>query len=134
MFEAIGREIWFEYSHSSGAGGQHVNKASTRVVVCFSVDSSGALEPVQKALVRRKLYNRISKDGVLRIAVEDSRSQSLNKKFAVERLEVMLSDALVQRKRRRKTVATYGSKVRRLEGKKKRAQVKAGRRVDRFDY
>lgn len=132
MKTKIEREIWFEYSHSSGAGGQHVNKASTRVVVCFSVDSSAAFTPVEKACIKRKLHNRISKDGVLRVAVEESRSQSYNKTIAVERVCELLAGSLIRKKRRLKTAATFGSKVRRLESKKKRAGIKQNRKKIRI--
>ncbi len=124
----IERELWFEYSHSSGAGGQHVNKASTRVVVCFSIDSSAVFTPVEKACIKRKLHNRISKDGVLRVAVEESRSQSYNKTIAVERVAELLSNSLIRKKHRLKTAATFGSKVRRLKSKKKRADIKQSRK------
>ena len=117
-------EIWFEFSHASGAGGQHVNKAATRVAACFAVQNSGVFTSVEKSRIMHKLHTRISRDGILRVAVEDSRSQSYNRKCAVTRLTELLVAALHNPRKRKPTVATRGSKRRRVESKKKRGELK----------
>ena len=128
MQKKLESEIWFEFSHARGAGGQHVNKAATRVAACFAVEKSGVFTPTQRSRIMHKLHTRISQDGVLRVTVEDSRSQSYNRSCAVIRIIDLLISALHTPKKRVKTVATRGSKVRRLESKKRRGELKKQRR------
>ncbi len=122
------REIWFEYSHARGAGGQHVNKAATRVCACFAIDNSALFSQQTKSLLRCRLHNRISKDGILRLTVEDSRSQSYNKEVAVKRLFELILTNLKIAKKRKKTAATYSSRLRRLAAKNKRSLLKESRK------
>ncbi len=124
----IEREIWFEFSHSTGAGGQHVNKAATRAVICFVVDSSSVFSAAEKVLIKTRLRNRISADGILRLAVEDSRSQAYNRNLALTRLSDILSEAIVRPKKRVNTSPTHGAKKRRLKNKRIRSELKVARR------
>lgn len=128
MSADIEREVWFECSHSTGAGGQHINKNLTRVTVCFSIDRSACFTPVQKAILRKKLFRRISGDGVLRVVDQNSRSQLTNKRESVRKLLELLAEALIRQKVRVKTKATLASKQRRLNHKKNRSAVKSARR------
>lgn len=123
-------EIWFEFSHSSGPGGQNVNKVATAVTLCFHPGSSSVLTPFQKEVIRIKLARRINVDGVLRIAAEDERSQSGNRRLASERFCFLLAEALRPRKKRKPTRPTRGSVERRLQDKKLRSVRKANRRKD----
>jgi ribosome-associated protein len=121
-------ELSFRFSRSGGPGGQNVNKVSTRVEIEFDVRRSPSLSEAQRQRLLRKLEQRLDSDGVLRIQVDDSRSQWQNRQIAVERLVDILSEALKVQKRRIPTRRTSASNSRRLEGKKRRGNLKRGRR------
>jgi ribosome-associated protein len=115
-------EIELRFSRSSGPGGQHAQKSETRVEARFEVDTSTALSPAQKARVTRKV------GPVLRAVAQDERSQARNRELAVERIADQLRDALRIQRRRVPTKPTAQSKERRLEAKRRRADVKRLRR------
>ena len=123
-------ELSFRFSRSGGPGGQNVNKVSTRVEIEFDVRRSPSLSEAQRQRLLRKLEQRLDSGGVLRIQVDDSRSQWQNRQIAVERLGYILSEALKVQKRRIPTRRTTSSNSRRLEGKKRRGNLKRGRRGD----
>jgi len=111
-------EIELRTSRSSGPGGQHAQKSETRVEAVFDVEASSALSDAQKRRV-------LAKAGpVLRAIAQDERSQLRNRELAVERLTEALRKALRVERRRVPTKPTAASKERRLEGKKRRSQVK----------
>src|SRR5690348_9126949 len=115
-------EIELQVSRSSGPGGQHAQKAETRVVAVFDVEESDALTETQKRRV-------IARAGpVLRAVAQDERSQSRNRELAVERLVAMLRDALRVERKRLPTKPTAASRERRLEQKKHRSRTKRLRR------
>ena len=115
-------EIELRFSRSSGPGGQHAQKSETRVVAVFDVEASSALTPAQKRRV-------VAKAGpVLRAVAQDERSQSRNRELAVERLVAALREALRVERKRKPTKPTAASRERRLEGKRRRSQVKRLRR------
>ena len=111
-------EIELRTSRSSGPGGQHAQKSETRVEAVFDVEASSALSDAQKRRV-------LAKAGpVLRAIAQDERSQLRNRELAVERLTEALRKALRVERRRVPPKPTAASKERRLEGKKRRSQVK----------
>jgi ribosome-associated protein len=120
-------ELRFVASPSSGPGGQHVNKVSTRVTLLFDLEGSPSLTAAQKARLRAALSGRVGKDGVLRLVSQTTRSQSANKELAVERFTALVRKALTLKPPRRKTRATLASKQRRLESKNRRGAVKRQR-------
>jgi len=120
-------ELRFTASLSSGPGGQNVNKVSSRVTLWFDVVNSPSLTPEQKELVMSRLATRISKDGVLRVISQQTRSQLENRELAMERFAELLRDALKQVPVRKKTRVSKGAKLRRLEEKKQRSAIKHGR-------
>jgi ribosome-associated protein len=120
-------ELRFTASHSSGPGGQNVNKVSSRVTLWFDVANSPTLSPEQKELIMRRLENRIGKNGVLRVISQQTRSQVENKELAVERFVELVQDALRQVPVRKKTRVSKGAKLRRLEEKKQRSLLKSRR-------
>lgn len=120
-------ELRFTASHSSGPGGQNVNKVSTKVTLWFDVANSSSFSPEQKDLIMRRLKTRIGKDGVLRVISQQTRSQAANRELAVERFTELLRDALKQVPIRKKTRVSKGAKLRRLEEKKQRSLLKGER-------
>jgi len=120
-------ELSFTASHSSGPGGQNVNKVSSRVTLWFDVMNSSSLLPEQKELVMRRLANRIGKDGVLRIISQQTRSQTANRELAMERFIELLRDAVKLVPIRKKTRINRAAKLRRLEEKRQRGVLKSER-------
>jgi len=121
-------EIWQEFAHASGPGGQHVNKASTQVTLCFCLAQSSALTPMQKTRISSALRNRINQDGVLRVTCREHRSQTRNRSAALDRLRDLLAGALRTPRPRRPTRPTGAARERRLRAKQRRAAVKKQRR------
>lgn len=120
-------ELTFTASHSSGPGGQNVNKVSSRITLWFDVVNSPSLSPDQKELVMRRLKNRIDKEGVLRVISQQTRSQAANKELTVERFVELLRDTLRQAPIRKKTRISRAAKLRRLEQKRQRSVLKSTR-------
>ncbi len=115
-------EIELRFSRSSGPGGQHAQKSDTRVEATFDVGASAALSEAQKRRV-------IAKAGlVLRAVAQDERSQWRNRELATERLVDALREALRVPRKRKPTKPSKGSVERRLEGKRRRSDVKRLRR------
>jgi len=121
-------ELTIKAMRSSGPGGQHVNKVSTRVVLEFDVDGSPSLTSSQKGRIREHLATRIALDGRLRIRCQLHRSQAANRREVVERFVALLQQALKPRRRRVKTRVPRAERTRRLESKRKRGLQKAQRR------
>ena len=115
-------EIELRASRSSGPGGQHANVTASRVEAVFDVNASAALSPAQKARIAGRLGPRVT------AAAQDTRSQLRNRELALERLADRLGAALEIPRPRRATRPTKSSKRRRLEGKRRRSDVKRARR------
>jgi ribosome-associated protein len=116
--ESIRSEIAFRFSRSSGPGGQHAQKTSTRAEALFDVEESAALTPAEKKRVLAKL------GPVVRAAAQDERSQLRNRELATERVIEQLREATKVRRKRRATKPTKASQERRLQEKKRRGQTK----------
>jgi ribosome-associated protein len=126
-------ELDIRVSRASGAGGQHVNKTSSRVEIFWNVRSSRALSDEQRARLIERLASRLTTDGSIRVVASDLRSQSRNRDLAEERLAEMVRRALVVPKKRRPTRPSKASKEARLEDKKRRSHKKRERRNKSFD-
>ncbi len=120
-------ELRFTASHSSGPGGQNVNKVSSRVTLWFDVVNSSSLSPEDKELIMNRLATRIGKDGLLRVISQQTRSQAANRELAVERFAELLRDALKQVPVRKKIRISKAAKFRRLEEKKQHSILKSRR-------
>lgn len=115
-------ELRFRFSRSGGPGGQHANTADTRVEVVFDVAGSPSLGPRQRA----RLLDTLGPE--VRVAAADERSQARNRGLAMQRLAAKLAGALHVEAPRTATRPTRASKVRRVEAKRKRSDVKRLRR------
>lgn len=120
-------ELEFRASRSGGPGGQHVNKAATKVEVLWNVAQTSALSEAQRRRVLQRLKNRIDSAGVLHVAAEQHRSQWRNRQAAVERLNELVRRALKRPKRRKKTKPPKAAKEKRLADKRRRAEIKRQR-------
>jgi ribosome-associated protein len=116
--ESIRSEIAFRYSRSSGPGGQHAQKSSTRAEALFDVEESAGLTEAERRRVLAKL------GPVVRAVAQDERSQLRNRELATERILEQLREAVKVRRKRRATKPTAASKERRLDEKKRRGQTK----------
>ncbi|HYU52343.1 MAG TPA: alternative ribosome rescue aminoacyl-tRNA hydrolase ArfB, partial [Gemmatimonadaceae bacterium] len=118
---------------SSGAGGQHVNKTSSRVEIFWNVLASRALSEEQRTRLREKLASRLTTDGSIRVVASDMRSQSRNRDLAEERLVDLVRRALIIPRKRKATKPTRAAKEARLESKKRHSSKKRERRKTSFD-
>jgi len=127
-------ELDVRATRSGGPGGQHVNTSSTRIELRWQPAASVALTEVQRERLLTNLATKLDGDGWLRITASEHRSQLQNREAAEARLVAMVKGALVVPKVRRATKPTYTSKVKRLESKSQRSDVKSNRkRVSRDD-
>jgi ribosome-associated protein len=121
-------ELDVRVSRSSGAGGQHVNKTSSRVEIFWNIVGSRAVSEEQRARLREKLASRLTTEGSIRVVASDMRSQSRNRELAEERLADLVRRALVIPRKRRATKPTRAAKEARLDSKKRHSTKKRDRR------
>ncbi len=121
-------ELKYKAIRSSGAGGQHVNKVSSKVELSFDINTSKGLTDDEKELLNQKLSSRLTRSGILRIQCGDTRSQHRNKELVIQRLlDILKANLHIPKKR----VATKPSKSainKRLESKQKLSLKKANRK------
>ena len=127
------QEIKLKAVRSSGPGGQHVNKVSTKVELTFDVENSNALSLAEKERIYNKIANRLTKANVLILHSDESRSQHKNKEYITKRFLDLMEFALAVPKKRRKTKPSRSSIEKRLKSKKKDALKKAKRRRPSLD-
>ena len=120
-------EVRFTFSRAGGPGGQNVNKVSSKVTLWFDVENSSSLSDYQKNLIKNRLANRISKEGVLQVIATQHRTQRANREEALRRFVELLAASLVVKPRRKKTRISAGVKERRLQAKKRRSLLKSAR-------
>ncbi|MBC5835551.1 aminoacyl-tRNA hydrolase [Flavobacterium sp. F372] len=126
--EILNSELNFKAVRSSGAGGQNVNKVSSKMVLIFDVATSQGLDDAEKLLLQTKLKTKISQENLLILTCDEDRSQLKNKRIIIKRFFEMLEKALVKPKKRIATKSTKGANERRIQEKKKAGEIKSGRK------
>ncbi|MBZ9729604.1 aminoacyl-tRNA hydrolase [Salegentibacter sp. JZCK2] len=125
--EQITRELNFKAVRSSGAGGQHVNKTSSKVELYFDLEASEGLSAEEKQRLFKKLVSRLTKGNLLILHSEESRSQHKNKELAINKFFDLLKENIKKPKPRKKTKPSKAAKLKRLKAKKINAEKKARR-------
>ena len=125
-------DIDIAFVRASGPGGQNVNTLSTAAQLRFDTTRITLPDDARARLIRLA-GQRMTKDGVIVIHAQRFRTQERNRADGIDRLLELLREAMVRPAPRRATKPTFGSKQRRLEGKKRRGDIKAGRGARRFD-
>ncbi len=126
-------ELVESFTRASGPGGQHVNTTDSAVLLRFDVVASPGLPEAVKHRLAVLAGSRLTKEGVLTLRADASRSQEMNRREVRERLFELIREATIVPKKRRATKPTKASQVRRVDAKKGRSQVKAGRGKVRID-
>ncbi len=130
--EKLLSELNFKTARSSGAGGQHVNKVASKVTLIFDVKNAVGLTEREKQLLQQKLAKRLTKEQLLLLHCEESRSQHRNKELVVKRFLTLIRTNLTISKKRRATKPTRSSTKKRLDSKKRQAEKKTNRRKPDF--
>ena len=126
-------ELQFKAIRSSGPGGQHVNKTSSKIELHFDVEKSEALGEAEKDRISAKLKNRITSEGILVLQCGETRSQHRNKAIVIQRLIDLLKQSLRKSKPRKKSKPTRSAIEKRLKSKKQNALKKANRKPPKIE-
>ena len=121
-------ELIFSFARSSGPGGQNVNKVNSKATLRWNVTASAALPDDVRSRFLKVYASRLTNEGEILVTSQESRDQPKNIAICLEKLRGMIQQVLTAPKKRRPTKPTKGSKQRRLNDKKQRSEVKAGRR------
>ena len=131
--EQIIKELNFKAVRSSGAGGQHVNKVSSKVELYFDVTNSTSLSEEEKITLYKKLSNRLTKENILILSADESRSQHKNKEIAIQRFLELLKESFKKTKKRRPTKPSKSAIRKNIEKSKKHSAKKALRKKPKID-
>ncbi len=131
--EQIIRELQFTMARSSGPGGQHVNKTSSKVSVRFHIGDSEAISDEEKTRLLERLGNRLNSEGFIVLHCGETRSQHRNKAIVIQRLLEIITENLKVRKTRKKSKPSRSAIEKRLESKKRQALKKSRRKPPGID-
>lgn len=131
--EGIYKELQFKAVRSSGAGGQHVNKVSSKVELSFDILNSQSLSEREKIRLLKNLSNRISKEGILQLSSSESRSQHTNKEKVIKRFYQLLEKGFIVPKKRKPTTISRTQKQKRMNQKQKQSEKKGLRKKPRLE-
>ena len=122
--DVIHKEIHYKAVRSSGAGGQHVNKVSSKVILSFNVIDSKGLSDEEKRLILQNLGAKLTNQGLLILSADESRSQFRNKAIVTSRLMDVLQEATIKPTARKQTKPSRASKIRNSKNKQHQSQKK----------
>lgn len=122
------KELQFKAIKSSGAGGQHVNKVSTKVELIFDLENSNTLSKIEKERLKNKLSSKLTKNYLLILFSDETRSQHRNKEIVVKRFFDTLTKNLIIPKKRKKTKPSRNAIKKRLNNKKRTSEKKSLRK------
>ncbi|WP_298238647.1 alternative ribosome rescue aminoacyl-tRNA hydrolase ArfB [uncultured Algibacter sp.] len=131
--EALLQELTFKAVRSSGSGGQHVNKVSSKIELLFDLTNSIVFNEEQKERIYKNLQSRLTKEGVLLLQCQESRSQHKNKEIVINRFLELIRTSLIIPKKRKKTKIPRAIIEKRLKNKKSLSQRKANRKKPDID-
>jgi len=131
--EKLIKELSFKAIRSGGAGGQHVNKVSSKIELTFAIDTSKVLSEKQKQILINNLANRLTKKNVLILFSDENRSQHKNKEMAIDRFLQIIRKGLIIPKKRTPTKVSKAAIRKRLEKKKKHSFKKTLRQKPKLD-
>ncbi|WP_034041933.1 alternative ribosome rescue aminoacyl-tRNA hydrolase ArfB [Wocania ichthyoenteri] len=131
--EVLLQELTFKSVRSSGAGGQHVNKVASKVELQFDLSNSIVFNEEQKERLQNKLHHRLTKDGMLVLKCDESRSQHKNKDLVIKRFLVIITSSLIIPKKRIPTKIPKSVIKKRLKNKRNRSEKKANRKKPNID-
>ncbi|GAA4035342.1 MAG: aminoacyl-tRNA hydrolase [Flavobacterium sp.] len=130
--EILLTELQFKAVRSSGAGGQNVNKVSSKVMLSFDVNQSLALTDEEKTLLKHKLASKLTNEQVLILACDEDRSQLKNKTIVTKRFLELLKSSLVVPKKRKPTKIPRAVIEKRIKAKRNLSEIKQNRRKPNF--
>jgi len=120
-------ELSFKTSRSGGSGGQNVNKVSTKVLLEFDVLNSKVLDEIQLETIQVKLASKINSEGILQVVSQTERTQLKNKKIALEKFNLLITNCFLVRKERKATNVPKAVKEKRLNDKRIKSELKKWR-------
>jgi ribosome-associated protein len=126
--EKIISELSFKAVRSSGAGGQNVNKVSSKVVLSFDLNNSENLSEEEKMLITEKLKTKLTSEGILILNCDEDRSQLKNKEIVTKRFLKLLKNALVIPKERKPTKIPRAVIEKRIKAKRTTSEIKQNRK------
>lgn len=126
--EGLLREVDFKAVLSGGPGGQHANKTSTKVVIAWKLEETAIFSEEEKERLRKKLKNRLTKENVLQLSSDHTRSQHKNKELVAQRFFKLIEQGLQTQKKRKPTKPSRKAKLKRLNNKRIQGEKKANRK------
>ena len=126
-------ELIYKFVRSSGSGGQHVNKVSSKAELYFNLQNSAVFSDEEKEKLTEFFNNRLNKEGVIILTCDESRSQFRNKAIVTRRFLELIEEGLKEEKKRIKTRISKAAKRRRLTNKRKNSEKKVNRKKPDLD-